>query len=90
MEQPSDRVYLLHLWPTEREGLWRYRVVLDDVLTKRRRHFPDIESLTKFLHAQEADLHWEIEFYRQCVESDADDDAASGEVGSEREYDEWK
>ncbi len=86
MEQPSDKIYLLHLWPTERGGLWRYRVVLDDVLIKRRWHFPDIENLTEFLRAQEVDLPREVKLHGQG-EGTTDDDAASGEVEVEHRND---
>ncbi len=50
------QIYLLHLWPTQRDGLRRYRVTLSDARTHEQRHFVDIEHLTEFLKQEEAQL----------------------------------
>ncbi len=54
--ESSHRIYLLHLWPTQRDGLRRYRVILSDARTHEEQHFADIEGLVEFLREEEARL----------------------------------
>jgi stress response protein YsnF len=54
--EPPYRAYLIRLWPTERGGLRRCRVTLDDVGVSERRDFADIDHLTEFLKQEEAQL----------------------------------
>ncbi len=52
-----SRAYLMHLIPGEREGLRRYRIILEEITGNRRSlHFANIESLAAYLREQEAQL----------------------------------
>ncbi len=48
----TQRVYILRLWrePGPRQAAWRFS--LEDPLTRQRRGFADLESLTAFLEEQ--------------------------------------
>lgn len=46
------RAYLVRIWQTKRGGQEGYRAMAENVATRERRHFPDLESLFAFLRAQ--------------------------------------
>lgn len=54
--ETRDRVYLLHLSSTRRDGLTYCRVTLKDGRTNRQEHFADIEHLIEFLRQEAAGL----------------------------------
>lgn len=51
-----DRVYLLHLSSTKRDGLTHCRATLKDGRTHVQQHFADIEHLIEFLRQEAAGL----------------------------------
>jgi hypothetical protein len=53
----QGRAYLIHLIPGERDGLRRYRVVLEEITDGQESfHFATLEGLMAFLREQEAKL----------------------------------
>ncbi|GEM_PF-3362989 len=51
------RAYLIHLIPGERDGLRRYRVILEEITDEQRSlHFANLDGLVTFLREQEAGL----------------------------------
>lgn len=67
IERPYQ-TYLIRLWPTQRGGLCRYRVTLDDVHTHEHHDFADVESLIAFLRAQEDGLI-EYDWHADSIET---------------------
>lgn len=46
------RSYLIRIWPTRRGGMAGYRASAQNVATRERKEFPDLESLLTFLRTQ--------------------------------------